>query len=326
MRVFVAGATGAIGRPLVRQLNADGHEVVGMTRSAEKTALIEADGGQPVIVDALDHDAVVVAIKRARPEVLIDQLTDLPQRIALRGLTKMYRRQSRLRQVGSGALLEGAREARVTGVIAQSIAFLYAPNGGGLKEERDRVWRDAPPPTGKAFSVAADHDETVVESTDFCGIVLRYGVFYGPGTHFAPGNGVFNDARRGRLPLVGRGEGVWSFAHVEDCARATVGALARGRRGIYNIVDDDPAPYHEWVPYWVELVGGKRPPSLPRWLARVAAGPAVTSWATARPGASNAKAKRELGWEPEHPSWREGFLELVGRGAEGRSRGGSRVG
>lgn len=230
----------------------------------------------------------------------------------MRGLTKMYRRQNRLRLVGSGALLDAAREAGAVAVIAQSVAFIYAPDGGGLKTEQDRVWRQAPPPFGQALAVAADHDKKMISSREFHGIVLRYGVFYGPGTHFAPGHGVYQDARHRRFPLVGDGAGVWSFVHVDDAAEATVAALGRAASGIYNIVDDDPVPYAVWVPYYAKLVGGGAPRRLPRALARVIAGPAITSWATERAGVSNAKAKSELGWQPRRESWRQGFQELVG--------------
>lgn len=311
MRIFVAGATGAVGRPLVRMLVADGHEVSGLTRSAEKAQGLEAAGARPVVANAFDTGALLAAVKGTKPDVVIDQLTDLPQKVGVRGMTKMYRHQNAIRKQGSAALLDAARAADVSTVISQSVAFLYAPDGRGPKSENDRVWRDGPPPAGQAYSVAADHDEAVVASPDFTGIVLRYGVLYGPGTHFAPGNFLYDDARRGRLPLVGNGDGVWCFAHVEDCAQATLAVLGRSMPGIYNIVDDDPAPYREWVTYWIELVGGRKPMHVPRRLARVIAGPAATAMATVWPGASNAKAKRELGWSPRHPSWREGLAQFA---------------
>ncbi len=311
MKVFVAGATGAIGLPLVRRLLDDGHEVIGMTRSAQRAAALEATGVEAIVADALDTETVRRAVTRARPSVVIDQLTDLPQRIAMRGLTKMYRKQNKLRQEGSATLLRAAREASVATVIAQSVAFIYAPDGVGYKTEDDTAWRQAPPPFGQALAVAADHDAQVVGSPDFTGIVLRYGVFYGPRTHFAPGNGVYEDAAKRRLPLVGDGSAVWSFVHVDDAAAATAAALEHASAGIYNIVDDEPVPYRDWVPFYTDLLGAKRPRHLPTWLSRVIAGPAITAWATQRDGVSNAKAKRELGWFPQHPSWREGFTELI---------------
>ena len=291
---------------------AAGHDVVGMTRSRERARSLEQLGAEAAVADALDVAAVRRAVERARPQAVIDQLTDLPQRFGTRALTRIYRRQNELRRSGSTALLDGARAAGAETVIAQSVAFIYAPDGGGLKSEDDRVWRDAPAPFGEALAVAADHDAAVAGSSDFRGVVLRYGVFYGPDTHFAPGNGLYEDARRRRLPLVGDGAGVWSFIHVEDAADATVLALAGGPAGIYNVVDDDPAPYGDWVAFYAELLGAKPPRQVPRWLARLVAGPAIASWATDRPGASNAKAKRELDWRPLHPSWRDGLRKVVG--------------
>lgn len=311
MKIFIAGATGAVGRPLVQLLLSSGHDVVGMTRSPDRAHLLETLGAQPAIADAFDTQAVNRVIHQAQPDVVIDQLTDLPQRLRLRGLSQMYRRQNKLRTHGSAELIEAARAAVVRQVISQSIAFIYAPSGAGLKTEEAPIWRDAPKLSGRALSIAADHDDEVISSTDFTGVVLRYGVLYGPGTHFAPGNGVYEDAKRRRLPIIGDGAGVWSFIHVEDAAQATLAALRSKASGIYNIVDDEPATYREWVPYFANLLGAKPPLKIPRPLGRIIAGPAITAWATDRPGATNEKAKTELHWHPERPSWRQGFREIL---------------
>jgi nucleoside-diphosphate-sugar epimerase len=309
VRVFVAGATGAVGRPLVVRLIRAGHEVVGMTRSHDRAQWLTKVGARPAVGNAFNADWLREAVDEARPEVVIDELTDLPQRIGLRGMRRFYRGQIPLRTVGSGNLLEAARAAGVRRVISQSVAFIYAPDGGGLKAETDRAWSDAPAPFGAALGGAAEHDELVVRSTEFEGVVLRYGVFYGPGTHFAPGNGIHRDVRRRRLPIVGEGRSIWSFVHVQDAAMATVNALQHGEAGIYNVVDDEPAPTREWIPEYAAIIGAPPPRTVPRWLSRVFAGPAMTAWSTEFPGASNEKAKRELNWRPGYSSWRQGFRD-----------------
>jgi nucleoside-diphosphate-sugar epimerase len=192
-------------------------------------------------------------------------------------------------------------------VIAQSVAFIYAPGGGGLKNEEAPVWDDAPEPFGSALRGAAAHDRRVVEAPAVEGVVLRYGVFYGSGTHFAPGNGVYEDVKHRRMPIVGEGASVWSFCHVDDAADAAVAALTRGDPGVYNVVDDEPAPTRIWLPEFARAIGAKPPRRVPQWLSRAFAGPAITAWATSFPGASNEKVRRELGWEPRYRSWREGF-------------------
>ena len=307
MRIFVAGATGAIGRPLVGFLVAGGHDVVGLTRQPEGARQLEEAGADAVVGNAFDAPWLIHAVCQAAPEVVIDQMTSLPQQIGFRGLRRFYRNQNPLRREGSGALLRAAQEARVRRVISQSVAFIYAPEGGGPKTEDDPIWSHAPEPFGAALRQAAAHDEKVVGLEEIEGLVLRYGVFYGPTTHFAKGNGVYEDVRRRRLPIVGAGESYWSFCHVEDAAQATVDALDRGRPGVYNIVDDEPAPAHEWIPLYAEAIGAPPPYRVPRWLARITAGPAMTAWGASFPGTSNAKAKKELGWCPRLPSWRQGL-------------------
>lgn len=319
MKVFLAGATGAVGRPLVRQLIDAGHEVVGMTRREERASWLESAGARAVVGNALDAAWLADQVKRAEPEVLIDQMTDLPQRMRPRGLRRFYRNQSPLREKGSGALLEAAKAVGARRLIAQGVAFIYAP-GGGLKREDDPIWRDAPEPAGAALRTAAAHDQRVVAQPTIEGLVLRYGVFYGPGTHFAPGNGFYEDIRRRRMPIVGNGDAVWSFCHVDDAATAAIKALDHGGPGIYNVVDDEPAPTRIWMPEFARAIGAEPPRTVPHWVSRIIAGPAQTAWATRLPGTSNDKARRALDWVPHYWSWRQGFAAEAERWAhENRS-------
>ena len=309
MKVFVAGATGAIGRPLVRQLVQAGHDVAGTTRKPARALELERAGVEPVVVDALDTAALEAAVVAARPEVVIDQLTRLPQRIRPRGMRWFYRHQNPLRERASPALLEAARRAGARRLIAQSVAFIYAPAGERRRREDDPVWRDAPAPFGHALRVAADHERRVLAAGGLEGVVLRYGVLYGPGTHMAAGNGIYEDVRRRRFPIAGDGSGVWSFVHADDAARATVAALDHGGPGIYNIVDDEPAPVRDWLPAYADALDAGPPRRLPTVLIRAVAGPAMAAWLTVWTGVSNEKARRELGFSPQLPSWREGFRQ-----------------
>jgi nucleoside-diphosphate-sugar epimerase len=309
VKTLVAGGTGAVGRPLTRLLIEAGHEVVAITRSADNAARLGEFGATPLVGSVLDLDWLGNAVRDAAPEVVIDQLTDLPQRVRPRGLRAFYRRQIPLRTQGSGALLDAARRSGARRMVSQSVAFIYAPDGGGLKVESDRIWRDAPAPFGAALAGAADHDQRLIETPDLDGIVLRYGVFYGPGTLFALGNGIYEDVRRRRFPMVGAGESRWSFCHVQDAAAAAVNALDHGERGVYNVVDDEPAFVRDWLPIFAESIEAPPPRSVPAWLSRLVAGPALTAWGTSFPGTANDKAKGDLGWSPQYASWRQGFRE-----------------
>jgi nucleoside-diphosphate-sugar epimerase len=308
MRVFVAGATGAIGRPLVPMLLEAGHEVTGMTRSEERAERLRHAGARGVVVDALDREAVVRAVAESEADAVINQLTDLPQEWR----TKIdFSGTSRLRTEGTRNLLDGARAAGARRFVAQSIAFLYAPTGEGAKGE------DAAPLRGSgdfADAVAAvlELERAVTGADGVEGVVLRYGFFYGPGTYYAPGTGLARDVERRRFPIVGRGSGEFSFIHVDDAAAATVVALDRGAPGVYNVVDDEPAPMREWVPAFAEALGAKPPRRVPAWIARLVAGRESVAMALHMRGASNAKARRELGWEPRYRSWRQGFREALG--------------
>jgi 2-alkyl-3-oxoalkanoate reductase len=310
MRVFVAGASGVIGRPLVRQLIAAGHDVVGMTSRDSGRDPIREAGAEAVVCDALDRQAVAATVADARPEVVISQLTRLPREYDPRKID--YEPTNRARVEGGRNLILAAAAAGSRRFITQGIAFIYAPEGGMVKDEDARPWTDAPEPFGGGAKAMLEHEREATETSGLEGLVLRYGQFYGPGTYYASDGNIAEQVRRRRFPIVGRGAGYFSFIHVEDAASATVAALDRGAPGIYNVVDDEPAPLREWLPVYADALGAKRPFRVPVFLARLVAGPFAAAFATGLRGASNAKAKRELGWEPRYASWRVGFREALG--------------
>jgi nucleoside-diphosphate-sugar epimerase len=310
MRVFVAGATGAIGRQLVPRLVEAGHEVHGMTRSESKRAILRELGAVPVVADALDPDQVAEAVGRARPEVIVHQLTAFGsiESVNPRHLDRDMAPVNRLRTEGTDHLLSAGQAVGVRRFVAQSFGPIsYARTGGLVKTEEDPL--DPTPAREMRETLAAiRHLERAVLGARWTeGLVLRYGGFYGPGTSMAPGGEQLELVRRRKFPLVGDGGGVWSFIHVADAAEATVAAVERGSRGVYNIVDDDPAPVAKWLPALAEELGAKKPMRVPRFIGRLFVGEAGVVMMTELRGASNAKAKRELGWRPAHPSWRQGF-------------------
>jgi len=312
MKVFVAGATGALGRELVPGLVAGGHDVVGMTRSAAKQDLVRGLGARPAVADALDRDAVGQAVADAAPEVVVHQLTAIPGAIDPRRLDRDFALTNRLRTEGTDHLLAAARAVGARRVVAQSFAgWPFARTGGPVKTEEDPL-DPTPPEAFRSTLDAIRQLEGAVTGADWTeGVVLRYGAFYGPGTSLglAPEGAQVAMIRKRRFPIVGGGGGVWSFVHVEDAAAATVAAVERGRRGLYNVVDDEPAPLRDWLPALASAVGAPAPMRLPRWLGRLAAGEGAAIMMTEVRGASNAKAKREIGWRPRYSSWREGFVE-----------------
>jgi nucleoside-diphosphate-sugar epimerase len=310
VRVFVAGASGAIGRPLVPKLIAAGHEVTGMTRSEARAEDVRAAGADAAVVDVFDADALEAAMSAAAPEVVIHQLTALPERMNFRR-RNLYEGTNRVRTEGTRNLIRGARAAGAGRFISQSIAFAYRPDGGPVKSEDDPLLDDAPPPFASGVEALHEMEGLALGSEGLDGLVLRYGFFYGPGTHYGPDGTLTADVRRRRLPIVGDGRGVFSFIHVDDAADATVAAVERGSPGIYNIVDDEPAPMREWVPALAAAAGAKPPRRVPAWLARLVGGRQAADFAVELRGASNEKAKRELGWKPAHPSWRSGFAESL---------------
>jgi nucleoside-diphosphate-sugar epimerase len=284
-----------------------GHEVHGMTRSESKRAMLYELGAVPVVADALDPDQVAQAVARARPDVIVHQLTAIPPLLDLRHFDRDFALTNRLRTEGTDHLLSAGQAVGVQRFVAQSNIIAYARTGGPVKSEEDPV-DPTPAREMRAMVAAIRHlEEAVLDARWTEGIVLRYGGFYGPGTSLAPGAEQVELVRRRKFPLVGDGGGVWSFIHVADAAEATVAAVERGSRGIYNVVDDDPAPVAKWLPALAEEVGAKKPMRVPRFVGRLFAGEAGVMMMTELRGASNAKAKRELGWRPAHPSWRQGF-------------------
>jgi nucleoside-diphosphate-sugar epimerase len=307
MRVFVAGATGAIGKQLVPRLVEAGHEVHGLTRSESKQAMLHELGAVPVVADALDPDQVAEAVGRARPDVIVHQLTAIPATLDLRHFDRDFALTSRLRTEGTDYLLSAGQAVGVRRFVAQSHILSYARTGGPVKGEEDPFDRSPAREMRETLAAILHLEEAVLGARWTEGIVLRYGHFYGPGTSLAPGAEQFEMIRRRKFPLVGDGGGVWSFIHVADAAEATVAAVERGNRGVYNIVDDDPAPVTKWLPALAEELGAKKPVRVPRFIGRLFAGEAGAVMMTELRGASNAKAKRELGWRPAHPSWRQGL-------------------
>jgi nucleoside-diphosphate-sugar epimerase len=304
MRVFVAGATGAIGARLVPQLVERDHEVIGTSRSAGKVERLRALGAEPVLLDLLDREAVRAAVLAARPDAIVHQATALTGLSDFKHFDRSFAQTNRLRTEGTDALLAAAREAGVGRFVAQSFAgWPYAREGGSVKTEEDRLDPTPVPAMHETLSAIRHLEQAVVAAG---GLVLRYGGFYG-----SPEDAQLELVRKRRFPLVGDGGGVWSFVHLEDAAAATVLALERGAPGIYNVVDDEPAPVREWLPALAAAIGAKPPRRVPRWLARIAAGEAGVALMTEIRGASNQKAKRELGWTLRHPSWRQGFSELL---------------
>ncbi len=307
MRVLVAGATGALGRQLLPRLAEAGHEVHGTTRGAARSAAVRDLGATPVVLDALDPEAVSAAVAEIEPEAILHELTALSASIDMRHIERDFEPTNRLRTEATDNLLAAGRAAGVRRFLAQSFAgWPFAREGGPVKTEEDPL-DPTPPAAMRGALEAIRHLERAVTGAEWTdGIVLRYGGFYGPGTSMAPGGEHVELIRRRKFPVVGDGAGVWSFVNVEDAAEATVAALDRGRRGIYNVVDDEPAPVSEWLPAMASALGAKPPRHVPRWLGRLLAGEAATVMMTESRGASNEKAKRELGWQPRHPSWRQG--------------------
>ena len=301
MRVFVTGASGAIGSRLVAQLIDAGHVVIGSHNSAASAGLLRTLGAKPVRLNLLDTPAVRTTVLDNEPEAIIHQATALTNVKFGRNMDKVTAKTSELRTAGTDALLAAAREAGVRRFVAQSVAGFsrYAREGGPVKIEDDPL--DPTPPTHFQQSAAAvTHLEQAV--TSFGGIALRYGAFYG-----AANDGTIEPVRKRQFPIVGDGGGIWSWIHLDDAAAATVLALEHDGPAIYNIVDDDPAAVREWLPVLALALGAKPPRRFPTWLARLFAGEIVVVLSTEARGAWNAKAKRELGWTPRYPSWRRGF-------------------
>jgi nucleoside-diphosphate-sugar epimerase len=299
MRVFLAGATGVIGSSLVPELLNAGHEVTAMTRSVLRAAQLEAAGADPVVCDLFDADVVRAVMADASPDAVIHQVTALPARLDW-GNPDLFDGNNRVRTEGTRVLVDAALAAGARRVVAQSIAFVYAPMGDRVKEEDAALFTDAPPPLGGLVAAIVEHEQLITRTAGIEGLVLRYGMLYGPGTYHDRRGSTAADIIAGRVPLVEDGTGMYSWLHVEDAASAAVAALERGEPGIYNVVDDEPAPQPDWLPVLAQALRAD-PPAAAEMLP-----PPDTPEMSLR-GASNAKAKRELGWRPRYASWREGF-------------------
>jgi nucleoside-diphosphate-sugar epimerase len=308
MKVFVAGATGAIGSRLVPALVERGHEVVGTTRTAAKAERLRRFGAEPVVFDALDPIAVKDAVAGASPEVVVHQLTAIPEALNPRRLDDQFAETNRLRTEGMDHLLEAAQATGARRIVAQSFAaWVYARTGGPVKTEDDPIETDPPASVRETLAAILHVERALAAAADLEGIALRYGGFYGPGTSICEGGPIVEMVRKRRLPIVGGGGGVWSFIHIDDAAAATVAAIEGGAPGIYNVADDEPASVATWLPELASMLGAKAPRHVPVWLAKLLTGPTGVAMMTELRGASNAKAKRELGWQPRFASWREGF-------------------
>jgi 2-alkyl-3-oxoalkanoate reductase len=311
MRVMVIGAAGAIGVPLVRQLIERGHEVIGTSRSSSRFEQLRALGAEPLVLDALDASAVGKALTARRPNAVIYEATALAGVSDFKHFDRSFAQTNRLRTEGVDILLTAAREAGVQRIVAQSYgAYRYRRNGAPVKTEDDPL--DTPPAAmRKSFAAMAHLDKAV---TDAGGVALRYGLFYG-----APGDHMGSLVRAGKVPIIGDGAGIVSLIHVEDAAAATALALEHDGGAIYNIVDDDPAPSRVWLTELANIVGAKPPPRYPAFVARLFVGEPFVVMLTESRGASNAKAKRELGWTLQYPSWRQGFVAAYGQDVSRRS-------
>ena len=313
MKVFLAGAGGAIGKHLVPRLVAAGHEVVGMIRSESKQEMVRGLGARPVVADALDGDQVTRAVGEAEPEVILHELTAIPGNLEPRHFDRDFALlTNRLRTEGTDHLLGAARAVGARRFIAQSFTgWPYARTGGPVKTEDDPLDPDPPSQFRRTLDTIRKLEDVVSEAEGIEGLALRYGGFYGPATSIAvePDGELVEMVRKRRFPVVGSGAGVWSWVHIDDAAAATAAAVDAGSPGIYNIVDDEPAPVSDWLPDLAEAIGAKSPRRVPRWLGRLLAGEAAVAMMTEQRGASNAKAKRELDWELRYPSWRAGFRE-----------------
>lgn len=311
MRIFVAGAAGALGKQLIPRLVENGHEVTGMTRSESKSPVVEELGATPVVADGLNPEQVANAVAEANPEVIVHELTALSGNPDMRHWDRYFELTNRLRTEATDHLLAAGRAVGVKRFVAQSYAgWPYARKGAVAKTEEDQLDPDPVPAMRQSIDAIRYLEDTVIGAEWTEGVVLRYGGFYGPGTSLWPGGEVAELLEKRQFPLVGDGKGVWSFVRIDDAAEATVAAIEGGERGIYNVVDDSPEPVTEWLPGVAEALGAKPPRHVPRWLGRLLAGEVVAVMMTEVRGASNEKAKRELGWSPRYPSWREGLAEV----------------
>ncbi len=326
MRVFVAGATGAIGRQLSPSLVKAGHQVVGMTRSPGKAEGIRAAGAEPVVADALNSEAVMEAVRKSAPEVIVHELTAIDPSFDIRRFDREFALTNRLRTEGTDNLIRAGRAAGCRRIVAQSFAgWPYARTGGPVKTEEDPLDLNPPAALRTALQAIRHLESAVTETPGMEGIVLRYGGFYGPGNAIGAGGALLDQIKRRKIPIIGGGTGIWSFVHIADAAQATVAAVEGRASGIYNIVDDDPAPVADWLSTLASLAGAKPPLRIPAWMGRLAIGKHGVIMMTEARGAANAKAKRELGWEPVWSTWREGFRTGLGESSALKARQAARA-
>jgi nucleoside-diphosphate-sugar epimerase len=316
MRIFVAGATGAVGRRLVPILIAAGHSVTGLTHHAAKADAVRALGAEPAVADGLDAAAIHAAVAAARPDAIVHEMTDLKDASDLRAFDKAFATSNRLRTEGTDHLLAAARDSGVKRFVAQSYCgWPYARTGAPVKSEADPLDPDPPAQFRRTLEAIRHLENVVTGSASPEGVVLRYGAFYGPDTGMFDGPFVAQIKGR-RAPVIGDGSGWWSFVHIDDAAKATALAITDGKAGeIYNIVDDEPAPVSTWMPAFAEMAGARKPFRIPAWLGRIFAGEHLVTMMTQARAGSNAKAKRELAWQPAHASWRQGFADILAQRA-----------
>jgi nucleoside-diphosphate-sugar epimerase len=310
MKIYLAGGTGVIGRTLIPKLISAGHEVVATTSSPRRIEELELLGAHPLVVDGLDEEAIVKAVSLSEPEVVINEMTALADATNLRNFDRAFARTNELRTKGNSHLIRAAEIAHVRRLISQSYTgWSNSRAGAAVKTEEDPLDPNPPRTMRRSLAAIEQLERAVTEARRIQGIALRYGSLYGPGTAFS--TDYVEQVRKRRLPLIGSATGIWSFVHVDDAAAATLMAVERGARGVYNVVDDDPAPVSDWLPYLADVLGAKPPLRVPEWVGRLAAGEAITSMSTRIRGSSNAKARRELRWVPRYRSWREGFREAL---------------
>jgi nucleoside-diphosphate-sugar epimerase len=312
VRVFLAGASGVIGKPLIPALTGAGHEVTAITRSERNAEAIRAAGAEAVIADVLDPEQTKAAVVAARPEVVVSHLTKLPADLNPRNMKTAYPENDLVRGQGNANLLAGARAAGARRIVVQNVCFLYAPQGEAVKTEDAPLISGGPDYVENSIAVHNEMERSVTQAGDVEGLVLRFGYWYGPGTSFAPDGWGAGEIRKRRFPIVGDGGGLFSFCHIDDVVGATIASLDSGSSGVYNVCDDDPAPVREWLPELADALGAPPPRKVPLWLARLFSGGFGATMMTRLRGASNAKAKRDLGWTPRWPSWRQGFREALG--------------
>jgi nucleoside-diphosphate-sugar epimerase len=310
MKVLVAGATGAIGRPLVARLLADGHAVVGTTRDEARARALREQGAEAVVLDAFDVEGVHAAVRAAAPEVVVHQLTALPQEPDPKAMGPALALTSRLRRETVPTFVDAARAAGARRVIVQSISFVTRPDGRPVHDEDAPLNLDAGPGFSEAVEAVAAMEAAVTGAGDVEGLVLRYGFYYGPGTWYDKDGAIAALIRKRRYPIIGGGQGRMSFVHVDDAVDATVRALDRGAPGVYNVCDGEPAAAKEWLPVAAQALGAKKPFRAPVWLARRLGGDAVVYYSTALPGNANTRACAALDWAPR--PWRQGFREVFG--------------